>query len=142
MTEEELRANISSTYDIYSFCCNNDFYEFIDGWVLADEIDVWMQSALEDPFSSPSWQEMRYMLNSIEPGFRVYHVSSSFMEIDTDCADYLDELIDFLKNIVFFDDEEDDGDELYEDEEFFNPIDDLISVGFYEDEIASEDQSL
>lgn len=110
MTEEELRANISSTYDIHSFCCNNDFYEFIVG---INKIFV---------ESKKMW------------GLRT---ANQWLEQELSRGFYLND-----KNIAFFDEEENDDDELYEDEEFFNPIDDLISVGFYEDEVVSEDQSL
>lgn len=142
MTEQELRENLSTTYDIYSFCWDNGFEEFCEDWIT--DLDSYIEEELRefdmcDYLRHNSWWELRDALYNIDTGYSVYRINGYFdyEEIDSDFNYLLDDLINMLRDADFF--EEDNDEEEFnieypddEEEEFVNPINDLIAVGFYE----------
>ena len=116
MTRAEFFNNVTTAYDVFEFCCDNNL-DYCPNWIEEGELDDYVCSTIEDMTSNVTWDRIRDFLNRINEGYGFYDKDNDFMIIDDDDVHSVREQI---LNDFEFDDEEDDEDEDAEFEESDN----------------------
>ena len=120
MTRQEFLDTVQDIDDLYNFCCDNGFDGYFDDIYSSDNIEELICERVNDITRHNSWTDARDFLNDIPDGYDWYRVSSYDNEIsgmsDDDFADLYRDVLDYLDDIDWFDDEEelelvDDDDE-------------------------------
>lgn len=115
MTIEEFRDRVSDIWELIDFCNNNDLYDFMSESLClytSDEYNEEINYYIEDSCRSYNWEELRDFLDGLPCGGDEYYHKNDYDEWETVGSylyqDFMDMLIDYLRNDDFFEEEDDE----------------------------------
>lgn len=112
MTKAEFYANIETVSELVSFCERFNCYHIVEDLRESNDFDAWIWDQMDELSSHWYWTELRDTLAAIDTPMGDYFLPGenlSYSEIDDeDLENYKDQVVDYLDDGDFWDDEGDD----------------------------------
>lgn len=140
MTRNEFIEDVTTWYDLRSFCDDNRLYDFFEDIYSEEERDEVIDERLDDYARDYTWYDLRDWLSDIPTGYDYYKCNGvlDWEPLDrSDFEDIKDSVIDRMDQDYAWDDEEDD--EFIEDENEDDTIPIIEDDAYPEEDISIED---
>ncbi len=113
MTRTEFIDNVTSWFDLLSFC-NENPCDICDSIMSNEEMDEYIDDNLVNEAESNRWYELRDLLNDIPTGYD-YYINHGYFEFseadDSDFNSYKDDVLEWGDNNDIWDYDEDEDEE-------------------------------
>lgn len=122
MTRQDFIDGITTWSELIDFCYNEDC-DICEDIIDSDEMDEEISDNLSEEARECSWRDIRDALNDITTGYSYYRRDGSFDYVpmdDSDFDSYKDDVIEWMDNGGYWDDEEN-----YDDEPFYDEYSDF-----------------
>lgn len=141
MTRQDFIDGVTEWYELLDFCYNEDCdicEDIVSNDTMCEEID----EELAEVVRERSWRDVRNLLNDIDTDYDYYRregcLSYSPVDDDSDFEDYKNDVIEWMDNGGYWEDEEDD--EAYDEAEPFDDDDFAPGEEDEESEPPAEDE--
>ena len=123
MTIDELKDDVRDVWQLIDFCRDNDLYDFMSEYLnlyTGDEYSEEISYYVEDVVGTLSWTEIRDNLNDLPDSGDDYYHKDDYGEWESVgnylYDEFMETLIDYLRNDGFFEEEDDENDVTSEEE--------------------------